>query len=134
MRKGKKVEIKGIELPDAPRAIERPIPFGGLPLPEFKLAPDLGGPGIGNFDGRLQGGNSVSYSVINGQLTIKAVQDNVTYVIQGQRNGGETEVRRIVITDGEKMFDAEKLDKVPEKYRPVVERLLKGGQGRAGRP
>jgi hypothetical protein len=58
----------------------------------------------------------------------------VTYAIQGQRNGDETEVSRIVITDGDKMFDAEKLDKVPEKYRPIVERLLKGGQGRAGRP
>lgn len=134
MRKGKKVEIKGIELPDAPRAIDRPIPFGGLPVPDFRPVPDLGGPGVGNVEGRLRGANSVSYSVINGQLTINATQDNVIYVIQGQRNGDETEVTRIVVTDGDKMLEAEKLDKVPEKYRPIVERLLKGGQGRAGRP
>jgi serine protease Do len=136
MRKGKKVEIKGIELPDAPRAINRPNQFEGLglPLPDFRPVPDLAVPGGVNLEPRLQVGNSVSYSAINGQLIIKAVQDNVIYVIQGQRNGDETEVSRIVITDGTKMFDAEKLDKVPEKYRPVVERLLKGGQGRAGRP
>lgn len=150
MRKGKKVEIKGIELPDVPRAINRNGPFEGMPpLPDLRPAapmlplPPLGpvpnpnprGKGAGDANNeRIQTGNSVAYSVINGQLTIKAFQDGVIYIITGQRDGAETDVSKIVIRDGDKKIEAEKVDKVPEQYRPVVERLLKGGQGQVVRP
>jgi serine protease Do len=130
MRKGKKVEIKGIELPDVPRAIVRPVPIEVLPplLELNKPAPRPGGRGA------IEGRNPVSYTVANGQLTIKAVQDGVNYAIVGQPDGNDIEVSKIIVTDGDKKIEVEKLDKVPEQYRQVVERLLKGGQGRVVRP
>jgi serine protease Do len=135
MRKGKKIEIKGIDMPDVPRANARPLPFEGLPnRPELNQGPKPGGRIAIDGDRRLQGANSESYSVINGQLTIRASLDGVTYVILGQRDGNETEVNRITITDGDKKIEVEKVEKVPEQYRPIVEKLLKGGQGRSIRP
>lgn len=134
MRKGKKMELTGIELPEAQQFAPRPNPIP-FPVPNLKPVPrpinpnrDLPErglrPGGQGFGGR--NGNSVSYTINNGQLTIKATQDGVTYEINAQRTGEEIEVSKVVITDGNKTTEAEKMDKVPEQYRPTVEKLLKG--------
>jgi hypothetical protein len=126
LRKGKKQEIKGIVLPEQVQAFPQPglfeVPgFNPMPRPERR-----GGEG----DGRGRVGNSVMYSVVNGQIVIKALQDDVQYVITGERKDDAIEPSKIVITDGNKKTEVEKLDKVPEEYRRTVDELLKGFKGR----
>ncbi len=133
MRKGKKIDLKGIVLPDQAQVIPFPMPaFDGVfPLPELNPVPRLErqrGEGEGRGRGRV--GNSVSYSIVNGQAVIKAVQDGVQYVIQGERKDDGIEATKITITEGEKKTEYEKLDKVPEEQRRVVDDLLKGIKNR----
>jgi hypothetical protein len=150
LRKGKKVELKGIDLPEQPRVVPPRLDVRPLPVPVFpnpNTLPDLGPkPGVlpGGGDGLpvpnvkplpVPGGGfgngNAAYSVTNGEFTIKANQDGVNYVITGKQEGAERTVGKVTITDGDKTVEAEKLDKVPEQYRPTVEKLLKGGQPRA---
>lgn len=125
LRKGKKVEIKGIEMPDAPQVFPPRVRRLEVPFP-----PPEGRPQAEFGDGRLQprGGNSVAVSNVNGQLTIKAVQNGVTYEIQGRQAGENIEVSKVQIADGEKKVEAATVDKVPDDYRPMVERLLKSAK------
>lgn len=123
MRKGKKLEIKGIVLPDQAMAIQQPIPFDG-----FQVLPELNP--VPRPENRGKAGNSVSYSVNNGQVVIKAWQDGVQFVIYGEPKEDAFVTSRIVITDGEKKTDVEKFERVPEEYKRAVEELLKGIKGR----
>ena len=126
LRKGKKVEVKGIELPNEPLparpAIRPAVPRPGLDLkPVFpNTLPDLG-PRPGALPG---GGNTMSFSVNNGDFTIKAIQDGVDYQITGTQDGVNRVVNKVVITDAGKTVEAERIDKVPEAYRPTVEKLV----------
>jgi serine protease Do len=127
MRKGKKMEIKGIVLPEQAQVLNQPAPFDGLlPIPEFPPQK----PERRVAEGGDVRGNSVMYSIVNGQVVIKALQDGIQYTIYGDRKDDTIEPSRIVITDGEKKTETEKLEKVPEEYRRVVEELLKGFKGR----
>jgi serine protease Do len=126
MRKGKRMEIKGIVLPEQAQVLNPPAPFGGLlPIPEFP--PPIPERRVAEGDVR---GNSVMYSIVNGQVVIKALQDGIQYTIYGDRKDDGIEPSRIVIADGDKKTETEKLEKVPEQYRRVVEELLKGFKGR----
>jgi serine protease Do len=129
LRKGKKVELKGIELPAGDREIARParrIPqprFDVKPLPLPNLLPDLAP--------RAGGGNGLSATITNGNFTIKSVQDGVTYSLQGTTENGTPKLGEVTIEADGKVTKADSLDKVPAEYRPAVEKLLKtiGGRG-----
>lgn len=129
LRKGKRIEIKGIEMPEVPQEFPRLNALGGQQLPEGRQAGGgrlLGPPAAGaNGNGRLNSISSMSVSDVNGQVTIKALQDGINYEIRGERNGAEVTIKNMIITDGDKKTEAEKLDKVPEEFRPTVERLIK---------
>jgi serine protease Do len=127
IRKGKKVEIKGIVLPEVPQPpqprfapVDGPNPFDGLenPRPGKRMEQD-------------PNANTTFFSEQNGQVIIKATQNGVQYNITGQRKDDNSiDANKIAITDGDAKINAESLEKVPDKYRPVVERLLKSGQRR----
>ncbi|MDY3553684.1 PDZ domain-containing protein [Gemmata sp. JC717] len=108
VRKGKKVELKGIELPAAaqqPQAFELPLNPRAL---------DKG-----------RGGNSASVSVSGDTFTIDATQDGVTYLITGKVGPDGVSAEKVSVKAGDEAVEAAELGKVPEKYRPTVERLLK---------
>ena len=125
LRKGKKVEIKGIELPAAdqevPRAARRlPQPrfeLRPIPLPALNAVPDLV-PGQGQ-------GNGTSTAIINGNFTIRSVRDGVTYTLQGTTENGAAKLDKATIEADGKVTKAESLEKVPAEYRATVEQLLK---------
>jgi hypothetical protein len=108
MRKGKRVELKGVELPALPRD-----PMG---LPMNPKATDNAQPGAAD---------SVSVSVSNGMFTIKAMQDGVSYLITGQAGADGAAVEKVSIKTGNDSVEANGVAKVPQKYRPTVEKLLK---------
>jgi hypothetical protein len=129
LRKGKRVELKDITLPEIKRE-DRPRPRipdprrGGIEpnfdfgFGVFPFFPDPAFPLPGGGKAR-----SVSITFLNGQFTIKAVDDGVQYTITGSQNDSKP-IEKILIIDGDNKVEADKLDQVPEKYRPVVKELL----------
>lgn len=101
IRKGKRETVKGVELPQ----------------PKKPAAGGLGGLGGGNAFSQMQ------VRVNNGDVTIRATADGVTFDIGGAIEDGKVVPAKIGIDDGEKK-DYPSLDKVPEKHRPAVETLL----------
>jgi serine protease Do len=160
MRKGKKVEIKGIELPDMaqinPRLDIQPFPLPDiqpfpLPRPNIKplpapMLPKLGVPpgGLGvnplpafpnpfNPIPMVQNdgdGNTLSVAITNDQFVIKATRDGVKFVITGTKGDNGPVTDKVTIIDGDKTHEAAKLDAVPKQYAETVEKLLKSVSGR----
>jgi membrane-associated protease RseP (regulator of RpoE activity) len=106
IRKGKRVELKGIALPAA--EVDTPA----LPMNPKALE-----------NGRI--GDSVSVSMSGDAFTIKALQDGVNYLITGKANSNGATVEKVNIKAGDEVLDVGGMDKVPGKYRPTVEKLLK---------
>jgi membrane-associated protease RseP (regulator of RpoE activity) len=107
MRKGKRVELKGIDLP-APQ----PAPQHDA-LPTTPKATEKG-----------QVKDSASVEVANGAFTIKATQEGVNYVITGKTKPDGAVVEKVNIKAGNEAIEAQEIGKVPEMYRPTVEKLL----------
>jgi hypothetical protein len=150
LRKGKKVELTGIVLPEAARpAPIRPVPIERLrpgidralpllpdrgPIPgvfpgdAFPILPDVRPlPGFPNpFGDRNGRAGSMSVTLENGAFTIKADQDGVGYQLKGSiQPGEEPKLAEIVIDADGKSTKVESIDKVPAEHRPTVEKLLK---------
>jgi hypothetical protein len=147
LRKGKKVELKGIELPNQPQLANprlpdfkppafpnpllpdiKPLPLpGGLQLPDVKPLPGFPNPFENGRlpvdpNGRV---NSFSASNVNGQVTIKALQDGVSYLISGRKGSDGLVVDRVTITDGDKKpVEVASLKDVPKEYQTAVEKLI----------
>jgi len=131
IRKGKKVEIKGIELPEVRQLLPRrdiqpripdlnPIPRGnGLREVDPNERKPNNGPG-----------NSVTVVSSNGSFTIRAVQDGVLYQITGTNGDDGIVLSGVAIDDDGKSHKTDQLDKVPEEYRPTVKKLLKSVRGK----
>jgi hypothetical protein len=114
LRKGKRVELTGIELPVPQQVVPRE------PLRRERgidIVPPLGGLREGRFD-------SVSVTESNGEVTIKAVRNGVRYQIEGKRVEGEVIPSKITIREGDNTIEAETMDKVPEVHRGTIEGFL----------
>jgi membrane-associated protease RseP (regulator of RpoE activity) len=123
VRKGQKVEITGIELPDMGKPEARPRDLPGKRLPPPPIDPQ----GRRDADG-FRGNMSVTVS--NGEFTIRADQDGVRYVLTGRLENGAAALTDATITENGKETKAAAVDKVPEAYRANVEKLLKSVGGR----
>lgn len=119
MRKGKKETIKGVTLPEAKPEANR------FQIPQFQINPRLQNGFAPQFFGG--GGKNVSTSVsdVNGEVTIKHVEDNVTYVIVGAKDDGGLQPTSITIMDNGKEIKAKSVKELDEPYKPTVENLLK---------
>ncbi|HEY1187419.1 MAG TPA: PDZ domain-containing protein [Gemmata sp.] len=93
--------------------IEEPKPD---PLPEFPRRPGVIVRPPGGF-------NTTSVTISNGNFAIRARLNDVTYTITGTKDA--TVAPKIVIKSGDKTIETDDLKKVPDAYRPHVERLLK---------
>ena len=126
MRKGKKVEIKGIEIPAA-----KEFPAQGLearPLPLPGIAPVPNALPLQIFPNPFQNGqgNSMSVTNVNGQVTIKARQDGVNYIITGTQGDAGFTLDKVTITDGDKKpVEVKSVKDVPKEYKEAVDKLLK---------
>ncbi|HLW67380.1 MAG TPA: M56 family metallopeptidase [Gemmataceae bacterium] len=139
MRKGRRENIKGISLPEAKAEEQNANPFQGaeLPLrPGFNriqvpnvpnFQPNIPNIPVPNFNNVFQGGNatSLSVSIANDQFTIDSNSNGLHINLTGKIDGDKAKVESIVIQDGSEKTSVDKLDRVPEKYREQVEKLLK---------
>jgi hypothetical protein len=127
LRKGKKVEVKGVELPEAAKAF--PVPEAGLPnlrvnprleRPNLPRNPALGRAGV------PAGFGTVSYTSTNGSFKLKASKGEAKFTLTGSVDaGGKPTVTKATVEDGDKTHSAESVAKLPEAYRADAEALLK---------
>jgi hypothetical protein len=120
---------KEFERPKAPDPVVEPEPVP-QPVPPFR--PGMrrpGGFGRPDFGNRIviggAGGNfkMTAITISNGNFTIRATRDDVSYTITGEV--AAPNAVKITVRDGEKKVEAEDVKKLPQKYRPAVEELLK---------
>jgi beta-lactamase regulating signal transducer with metallopeptidase domain len=140
LRKGKKETIKGVKLPEARAAADDQPRFGpdGLPdarnfqpvpMPFPKLLNPLRLEAIKQpleLQNALDRGDSVRMTVqiVNDDFTIDSAQNGVEITVKGRKDGQEKKVSEVRIKDGDTKVKAESIDKVPEKYRDSVKKLL----------
>ncbi|QJW96309.1 S1C family serine protease [Frigoriglobus tundricola] len=108
VRKGKRVELKGIDLP------------GATPRPAA-LGPPVDPKALENN----RSVTSVSVSVTGDAFTISATEDGVRYLVTGKVGPGGASAEKVSVKAGDETVEAADPAKVPEKYRGTVERLLK---------
>lgn len=122
LRKGKKVDVKGVELPAvAPRPEVRPLPAPLFPaLPELKPLP--------NPVAVPDGFDSVSYTSRGDSFTLKAKKGDATYTVTGAFDAaGAPAARTVTFGDGTTSVELA-ADKLPDARRREVETLLKSVQ------
>jgi membrane-associated protease RseP (regulator of RpoE activity) len=138
LRKGKKTEVKGLSLPEAPPlppAPEAPAAAPGglggnlqlpaLPnFPQLPVAPlpgvGLGRGGLGPAAGRLRGG----LGGVPANFTVSYQEGALSIEISGTVANGVATPSEITIRDGEKLVRVVGIDQVPEEYRDKVKDLL----------
>jgi len=131
IRKGKKVELKGIELPE----LRQPFPRRDIQprIPDVNPAPRGNGRREEDPNDRKPNnapGNSVTVATSNGAFTIKAVQDGVHYLITGTNGDDGIVLSGVAIDDDGKSHKTDQIDKVPEEYRSTVKKLLRSIRGK----
>jgi|GEM_PF-4844865 len=114
--------------PAEPQAEPEPQPPPVPPLRMGRRAGGFGG-GRGGFNpGGFKPGvpnvHATSVAVANGQFTIKSLQGDVSYTITGQTKENST-IKIVILVDEKKQVETDDLKKVPDEYRPTVEKLLK---------
>jgi hypothetical protein len=96
VRKGKKVAVKGIELPEA----RKPAAGGGA------------------------ANESIQVQVNDDDVTLTATVDKTPYKITGKVENGKVAPAKITIGEGKEAKSYESLDKVPQAQRDTVVRLI----------
>lgn len=145
IRKGKKDTAKGVELGEARRGagafpelpgVEavpgvplRPLPPPPVIVPDGRLLDNRpavpAGRGAAAVAGGRAGDNTnLSVSVEDGVFTLKAEQNGVKYLIEGEAADGKAVPSKITVIDGEKKVEAATIDKLPADYRDRVKAIL----------
>jgi hypothetical protein len=107
---------------ERPKAVDPPRPVRPEPPPFRGGGRIVIGGGGRVVIGGNGGFNATSVSISNGMFTVRARQGDILYTITGSTTG--TEAPKIIIKDGDKTTETDDPKKVPEAYRPTVERLL----------
>ena len=119
LRKGKKETIKDVVLPEsrrvpvAPRDNPRIVPNARNPLP----------PPIPQ---ERNDSRSMSVQIVDGKFTIKSTENGLKATVIGSQDDGPAKVSSIEIDDNGKTIKADSIEKLDGKYRPMVEKMLKG--------
>jgi hypothetical protein len=127
LRKGENVdavsrELGLVEKAVTGRAFERPRPAPVAQADPVRPFPPRRGGGGGVV---ISGANlpATSITISGGTFTVRVKQDDVTYTLTGPT--GAPELKTITIRDGDKTIEADDPQKVPEKYRPIAEKMFK---------
>ena len=123
-RKGKKQDVKGVQLADLdngrglldprldiPRAVPVPLP---VPVPIAPLPDPRGG-----------ANKNVVVKIQNDEFRIHSTADGVDVVIAGKVDGMKWVPSKITLTEGRnKPVEAESVEKLPAEHRDLVQKIL----------
>lgn len=124
LRKGKKVDVKGVELPAVAARPEFPRP-APLPFPAFPELPQVRPIPLPAPVAVPDGFDSVSYTSNGDSFTLKAKKGDTTYTITGALDAaGAPVARTVTIGDGTTSVELA-ADKLPDARRREVDALLK---------
>jgi hypothetical protein len=116
IRRGKRETIKGIKLAE----FEDGGRFGGR-IPDLRL-PNL--PGVRGIGGVAAGnGDSIRVRVQNDEFQVELTNGEVKATLKGTRENGKMTPKEIRIQDGDKVIETQDPSQVPERYRPLLERM-----------
>lgn len=119
LRKGKKETLKDVQIPEAPADQFRVQPRFNFPrIPNAPFPPEA----FGNGNPRL---SMMSISITNGQFTITCSEEGRQFKVVGTKEENGVKVTNIEVVEDGKTVAAESLEKLDEKYRPTVEKMLK---------
>jgi hypothetical protein len=136
LRKGKKVTIKGLSLPEGKGRRQLQLHVvpgqGGAPILPGKANPlkielDIDSPRIVNATWDFGAGKpTVTFNYYRRKDSFEArhQEGKLTITVTGSVAEGKGKVKRIEIQDGGKSEKYESLDKVPEQYRDKVKNLI----------
>jgi hypothetical protein len=136
MRKGKKETVKGISLPEAKVALERPG-FPNAFAPAIPNPPVIGGGGFGGAGGfggfgafGAAAGNGVMTTVFRtgDRFTARHQEGNLVISVTGTVADGKATTKTIAVQDGNQHENYESMDKVPEQYRDKAKSLVEMGE------
>jgi PDZ domain len=124
MRRGKRETIKGIKLAEFQAALEGIRPPAFVPqqrIPQVRIE-NL--PGVAN----VLGGNneSMRVRVDNDGFQVEMTNGNLKATLKGSRENNKMTPQEIRIQDGETVVETRDMAQVPERYRPLLERMLRG--------
>jgi hypothetical protein len=135
LRKGKRVTVKGLSLPEAKeeRGRERPeLPrLGDLPGGIGDIRGRLGGAGLPGLPG-MPGGKGVMTTIFRNddRYTARHQEGSLIITVTGTVADGKAKVSDIRVQDGRESNKYESVDKVPERYRDKVKSLVEmSGKG-----
>ena len=126
LRRGKRETIKGIKLAEFQAAIEGP---GGRNLPAFLPEQRIPGvrlenlPGVANAPGAVN--DSMKVRATSDGFTVELTKNNVKATLTGTRENNKGVPGRVHIQDGDTVIDTADLSTVPERYQPILDRMLR---------
>jgi hypothetical protein len=93
-----------------------------MPFPGLRQRLDL--PGLRLEELGDGASTQMSIRIVNDDFTITSKRDGVQIEVKGSKAGGDKKVSEIKIKDGDTDVTVNSLDKVPEKHRDTVKKLL----------
>ena len=126
LRRGKRETIKGIKLAEFQAALDGR--FGrGVPafLPELRI-PDVridNLPGVANVLGAANG-ESMRVRVDNDGFQVDMTNGNLKATLKGTRENNKMTPQEVRIQDGDTVVETRDMTQVPERYRPLLARML----------
>jgi hypothetical protein len=125
VRRGKRETIKGIKLAEFRTAIDGR--FGNQPafipeqrIPQVRLQ-NL--PGTANVQGGFS--DSMQVRVDNNSFQVESTNGKLKATLKGSRDNNKMTPQELRIRDGDEVVDVRDMAQVPERYRPLFERMLR---------
>ena len=132
MRKGKKETLKNVEIPEAkfgpPNGFPQfpnfqPLQPGDLPRLKIQV-PNLKPMFTPEAFSDEANATSMSVEVNNDDFTIKFQENGMKVTVTGAKQDGKKKTSSIEINDNGKVIKADTIDKLDEKYKTIVQKLL----------
>lgn len=125
LRKGRKETIKAVKLPEAAKVADEPLRGARPFMPVNPFVPNIFNLPNGNPDAVRKNSTSTSITVNDGDYTIANTTDGVKTTLRGRMEEGHLKPSSIEVVDGDTTVKAESIDKLPEKYRAEIEKMVR---------
>lgn len=134
LRKGKKETIKGLSLPVA-KAVPAPVPNVAPPAPPFAPRPlsVRAGASADDDNGPAPPGALTTTLRTSGGFRTAHQEGPLSITVTGKVKDGKAAVTQVQIKDGKETSHFDSVEKVPERYRDKVKKLVEAEEKEAAK-